>query len=197
MAARTVEIEMLSSVRRLRAGCVVAPSGAVQGGHIDFKITLYDEKIGVVARGEPPLACADPACLRPPEVAVARASWRLVRGYQLTFGMREHAVPLSWPDAGVNPGHQTHPTSVQPAHEVPPACSSYSAVTPAGHHRFTVGGGAFISCASTPVVEQTAMRLRTTVATVSSLTCRIRGRSHRSNARCHRLRPRCHAGCGG
>jgi hypothetical protein len=39
-------------------------SGPVQGGHIDFKITIHDEKIGVVARGEPTLACADPACLR-------------------------------------------------------------------------------------------------------------------------------------
>jgi hypothetical protein len=36
----------------------------VQGGHIDFKITIHDEKIGVVARGKPALACADPACLR-------------------------------------------------------------------------------------------------------------------------------------
>jgi hypothetical protein len=36
----------------------------VQGGHIDFKITIHDEKIGVVARSEPALASADPACLR-------------------------------------------------------------------------------------------------------------------------------------
>lgn len=39
-------------------------SGPEQGGHVDFEITIH-EQIGVVAGGEPALACADPACPLP------------------------------------------------------------------------------------------------------------------------------------
>jgi hypothetical protein len=43
----------------------------VQSGHVGCKITVNDEKVGVVAWREPALACADPACLCRTEVAVA------------------------------------------------------------------------------------------------------------------------------
>ena len=56
-------------------------------------------------------------------------------------------MPFGWPDPGVNPGHQAHPSPVQPAPKSHLACSICPAVTPIrAIIAFIAGGGVFISC---------------------------------------------------